>query len=62
MKPEKRSNRTKISSFLLSLGKGPEKAIAIEEKGSLGTERGVTIPSGRVVGGLFIWQRWHRRI
>ena len=50
----KRSNTTKISSFLLSLGKSPAKSIAIEENGSLGTGRGVTIPSGRVVGCLFI--------
>ena len=52
--PVKRSNTTKISSFLLSLGKGSAKSIAIEEKGSLGTGRGVMIPSGRVVGCLFI--------
>ena len=57
MKPVKRSITTKISSFLLSLGKGPAKSIAIEENGPLGTARGVTIPSGRVVGCLFIWQR-----
>ena len=59
--PVQRSNTTKISSFLLSLGKGPAKSIAIEEKGSLGTGRGVTILSGRVVGCLFIWQRCHLR-
>ena len=52
-----RSNTTRISSFLLLLGKGPAKSIAIEENGSLGTGSGVTIPSGRVVGCLFIWQR-----
>jgi len=55
--PVKRSNTTRISSFLLSLGKGPAKSIAMEENRSLGTGRGVTTPSGRVVGGLFIWQR-----
>ena len=54
--PVKRSNTTKISSFLLSLGKGTAKSIAMEEKGSLRTG-GETIPSGRVVGCLFIWQR-----
>ena len=54
MNPVKRSNTSKISSFLLLLGKGPVKSIAIEEKGSLGTGRGVTIPSGRVVGCGFI--------
>ena len=52
--PVERSNTTKISSFLLSLGKGPAKSIAIEEKGALRTGSGVTIPSGRVVGYLFI--------
>ena len=46
----KRSNPPKISSLLLSLGKGPAKSVAIEEKGSLGTGRGVIIPSVRVVG------------
>ena len=50
----KRFNTTKISSCLLSLGKGPAKSIAIEEKGSLWTGSGVTIPSVRVVGCLFI--------
>ena len=54
MNPGKRSNTTKISSLLLSLGKGPAKPIAIEEKSSVGTGRGITIPSGRVVGCLFI--------
>jgi len=53
----KRSNTTRISSFLLSRGKGPAKSIAMEENGSLGTGRGVTTASGRVVGCLFIWQR-----
>jgi len=55
--PVKRSNTTRISSFLLSLGKGPAKSIAIEEEGSLGTGRGDTTPSWRVVGCLFIRQR-----
>ena len=50
----KRSNTTKMSSFLLSLGNGPAKSIAIEENGSLRTGRGVMIPSERVVGCLFI--------
>ena len=50
----KQSNTTRISSFLLSLGKGSAKSIAIEEKGSRGTGSGVTIPSGIVVGGIFI--------
>ena len=58
----KRSSRTKISSFLLSLEKDPAKSIVIEEKGSLETGRGETIPSGTVVGCLFIWQGWHRRM
>ena len=62
MKPVKRFHRTKISFFLLSLGKGPAKFIAIDKKGSLRTERGVMIPSWRVVGCLFTWPRWNRRI
>jgi len=55
--PVKGSNTTRISSVLLALGKGPVKSIAIEEKRSLGTGRGVTTPSERVVGCLFIRQR-----
>ena len=50
MNPVQRSNTTKISSFLLSLGKGPAKSIAIQEKGSQETGGGVMIPFGRVVG------------
>ena len=53
----KQSNTTKISSFLLLLGKSLAKSIAIEEKGSLETGRGVTIQSGRVVCCLFNWYR-----
>ena len=45
MNPVKRSITTKMRYFLLSLGRGPAKSIAIEEKGSLGTWRGVTILS-----------------
>ena len=57
MNPVKQSNTTKISSFLLSLGRAAAKSIGIEEKGSLGTERGVATLSGWVVGCLFIWER-----
>ena len=57
MNPVKRSNTAKITSFVLSLGKGPAKSIAIQEMGALGTGSWVTILSGRVVGCLLIWQR-----
>ena len=57
MYPVKRSNTTKICSFLLSLGKESARSIAIEEKGSLGTGGGITTLSGTAVGCLFIWQR-----
>jgi len=55
--PVKRSDRTRMSFFLLSLGKGSAKSVAIEENGSLGTGRGVTTLLGWVVGCLLIWQR-----
>jgi hypothetical protein len=46
------SRTTMIISFFLSLGSGPAKSIAIEEKGVLGIGSGMISPAGTVVGCL----------